>query len=238
MKHNLQLIFDFFHQLKYNNNVDWMHANKKLYERARDEFYSIGDDIVNQLSLTDASICMQNGKDSSFRLARDTRFSNNKLPYHTHFGMLITPQGKLSAMAGYFIYLQPNDDDGDYFVTSMIGAGIYAPPAKLAKIIRQAIYDDGEPMQQFLQSDMLKNSGLRFYDEEKLRGLPKEWKDSQYQDLLRSKHWMLMQNIDEKEVVESDFVMRVVNSLAAAKQWNNFLNQALLDSGESLTWKR
>lgn len=233
----IKYIFDFFRQLKYNNNVDWMHTNKKTYENARDAFYALGDKIINQLSLTDPSIAHQTAKDSSFRLARDTRFSANKLPYHTHFGLLLTPQGKMSAMAGYFIYLQPNDEDGEYFSTTMIGAGIYAPPARLAKIIREAIDDEGEILEQYLLSDTFKNSNLQLIDNEKLRALPKQWKESPHQELIKLKHWMLAQYIDEKEVESDNFINKVVNTFRAAHSWNSFLNQTLIENGENLSWK-
>ena len=144
----------------------------------------------------------------------------------------------MSAMAGYFIYLQPDDEDGDYFTTSMIGAGIYAPPAKLAKVIRQAIFDDGDVMQNYLQSDTYINSGLQLYTDETLRSLPKQWAGSPHQDLIRNKHWMLCKQLTEEESQHGNFADIAINTLSAAKEWNNFINQALIDSEESLSWKR
>lgn len=237
MTYNIHAILDFLKELKYHNSVEWMHAHYDEYRFARDEFNRMADYIISELSLFDPCFQHQSSKTLSFRLARDTRFSQNKLPYHTHFGIYHTGLGRKACAAGYFLYFQPDDEDGDYAPLSMIDAGLHKPSCAIQKVVREAIYrDENHTLQRILESPEFKANGFEFMDKEMFKRVPKEYADYECPLLVQSKSWSLYQGVHEQELLDVSFPDRVIASFRFAKPWNDFINQALLDSGIKLTW--
>ena len=237
MRYDIPAILDFLKELKYNNSVEWMHAHQKEYHFARDEFNRMADYIIQQSSLFEPAFERQTAKTIGFRLARDTRFSANKLPYHTHFGIYHTGLGRKVCAAGYFLYFQPDDEDGDYSPVSMIDGGLHKPSCAIQKVIRDAIYhDENDTLQKFLDSEAFRKSGFEFYDKDMFKRPQKQYADYAHPMLVQSKGWSLYQSVSEKELLDENFPERVIESFRIIKPWNDFINEALVDSGVKLTW--
>ena len=88
---NIPVIFQFLKEVSANNNREWFNAHKDLYEEARGEFENLLSAIITRISLFDESIRGVQVKDCTYRIYRDTRFSQDKTPYKTHLGGYITP---------------------------------------------------------------------------------------------------------------------------------------------------
>ena len=238
MRYNISAILDFLKELKYNNSLEWMHAHQKEYHFARDEFNRMGDYIIRQMQFFDPTLQHQDIKTASYRLARDTRFSMNKQPYHTHFGFYLNRFGKQCWGGGYLLYFQPDDEDGDYGPLSQICAGLYKPTCAIQKAVREAIYYDEEhTLQRILDSDAFHRSGMKFIDSEMFKRPQKDYQDYPYPQLVQSKMWLLQQDVHEKELLDENFPERVIETFRACKPWNDFINEALEDSGVKLIWK-
>lgn len=237
MKYNVPAILDFLKELKYHNSVEWMHAHQTEYKFARDEFNRMADYIISQMALFEPAFGIQTAKTIGFRLARDTRFSANKLPYHTHFGFYHTGLGRKVCAAGYFLYFQPDDEDGDYSPVSMIDAGLHKPSCAIQKVVREAIYnDENYTLRRMLESEEFRTSGFEFYDKDQFKRPQKQYADYACPLLVQSKGWSLCQNVKEKELLDENFAERVIESFRLAKPWNDFINEALVASGIKLTW--
>ena len=83
---NIPVIFQFLKEVSANNNREWFNAHKDLYEEARGEFENLLSAIITRISLFDESIRGVQVKDCTYRIYRDTRFSQDKTPYKTHLG--------------------------------------------------------------------------------------------------------------------------------------------------------
>ena len=88
-------IFKFFKKLKVNNNREWFLKHKSTFKLHELEVKVFGEEIKNRLNKFDNI-----DRFKLFRIYRDVRFSKDKTPFKTHFGLTwhrVKPQNK----AGY-----------------------------------------------------------------------------------------------------------------------------------------
>ena len=78
--------FDFLVNLEKNNNREWFLKQKEPYTKERENIISFADALLKEMNKHD-HIENESGKKMIFRIYRDVRFSKNKLPYKTHWGL-------------------------------------------------------------------------------------------------------------------------------------------------------
>ena len=86
----------FLKELAANNNKQWFDANRARYRVLRTRFEELTAELIDGIGTFDAEVRGLKPKDCIFRINRDTRFSNDKSPYKTHFSAFIAPRGKKS----------------------------------------------------------------------------------------------------------------------------------------------
>lgn len=96
---NVPVIFQFLKELSANNNREWFNAHRDEYENARNEFENLLTVIISRISLFDESIRGIEAKECTYRIYRDTRFTEDKTPYKNHFGGYINAKGKNPTIA-------------------------------------------------------------------------------------------------------------------------------------------
>lgn len=216
------LILDFLTLLKDNNNREWFHANKKLYEEAKTEVETFVNNLIPQLAVFEPSLKYVTAKECMFRIFRDVRFSKDKSPYKTNMGAWITKGGRKSPGPGYYLHIQPGE--------SMLAGGVYMPEPDKLKKIRQEVYYNAEEFKAILNEKSAKKyfNGLSDWDKQKLapRDFPKDFPDI---DLLKYRHYTFTHMIDDKQVVKQDFTKVVVKVFSLMKPLNDFLERALND---------
>lgn len=85
---------NFFDGLEANNTKEWFDANKKTYEnKVKKPFTAFIEELIAAYNALGYKIPMT-AKDAIMRINRDIRFSNDKSPYKTHMGAMISPHGK------------------------------------------------------------------------------------------------------------------------------------------------
>lgn len=104
---DIPVIFRYLKDLAANNNRDWFNAHRDAYESARSEFENLLTAVIARISTFDETIRGIEAKDCTYRIYRDTRFSQDKTPYKIHMGGYINAKGKKSDHCGYYIHLQP-----------------------------------------------------------------------------------------------------------------------------------
>ena len=67
-------IFSFFKDLKKNNNRDWFTDHKSHFKSLEQQVKTFGEQLKDQLNTHDS-------------IYRDVRFSKDKTPFKTHFGL-------------------------------------------------------------------------------------------------------------------------------------------------------
>lgn len=130
--------FRFLRGLARNNDREWFAAHKPDYEaHVREPFQQLLGDLQPALHVVSAHYRSEpRGLGSSlFRIHRDTRFSNNKLPYKAWQGArLFHARRKQVPAPSFYLHLQP----GQCF----IAAGIWHPEPQALRRIRLFIVDN------------------------------------------------------------------------------------------------
>jgi len=132
--------FRFLRSLEKNNNREWFHAHKDQYEtHVREPFLALIGDLqapLNKISKHYRADTRKNGG-SLFRIFRDTRFSNNKLPYKSWQGARFFHERRHEIPApSFYVQIQP----GDCFA----GGGMWHPEPEALKHIRGFLADNPE----------------------------------------------------------------------------------------------
>ena len=96
-------VFSFLQQLEKNNNRDWFQKNKTQFTEVQNQIKNVAFSISALLNEHDS---IENTK--VFRIYRDVRFSKNKLPYKTHFGIGFS-RTKPALRGGYYIHISANN---------------------------------------------------------------------------------------------------------------------------------
>jgi uncharacterized protein (TIGR02453 family) len=218
---NGKIILEFLNQIAANNNREWFHANKPLYNKAKKQMEDITSELIPALYEFDKTITGISAKDTVFRIFRDIRFSKNKLPYKTNMGGFMAPGGRKSVLPGYYLHIEPG--------ASFIGGGIYMPQPDNLKAIRNEIYFDVDAFKKVINEKNFQKyyGGLSdMGDSLKTapKGFDKDWPDI---DLLRYKHYVCGHNIKDEVIASDDFIPYTIDAFKAMKGLNEFLRIAI-----------
>lgn len=129
--------FDFFNELRDNNNREWFGDNKRRFrESVQEPLASFVEAMAPKLKKVSRHFVADprlNGG-SVFRIYKDVRFSKDKSPYKTHGAVQFRHAlGKDAHAPGFYVHLAPDE--------IFYGGGIWAPPAPNLLKIREAIRD-------------------------------------------------------------------------------------------------
>lgn len=210
----------FLKTLKSNNNKEWFDKHKNVYLEAKEEFEEQIDLIIKEVRRFDKKISPNlKAKDCTFRIYKDVRFSKDKTPYKTNFGASISPGGKKSLEAGYYIHLEPGG--------SFLAGGVWMPEPAMLNAIRQEIDYNPEALLKILKSASFKKYFKGFDEEDKLKTAPKGFeKDHPHIELLKNRHFIVSHRINEKDLTEKNFVNAVTAGLKAMHPLIQYLREA------------
>ncbi len=215
---DIQKILLFLKDLKANNNREWFTVNKERYEVVRADFEEISKNLIFEIAKFDEDIRNVDVKECVFRIYRDIRFSHDKTPYKTHFGVFIASAGgRKSQRGGYYLHLDP---DGCF-----IGLGVWCPPPPLLKALRQSVYDNIDELNEIRHSAGFSKYFDTFYEEDKLKtvpaGFPKDFPDA---ELLKLKHYLVEYKLSEDELKSPNFITDIASIAKSGYPLNKFLN--------------
>lgn len=214
-------LFEFLRLLAENNNRPWFQAHKTEFDELREQWYSDIDRLIAACGEWEPAYRWLNGKDCSFRIYRDTRFSQDKTPYKTYFSAGLTPRGKSSDMAGFYIAAGIGDCG--------IYGGIWAPGSEMLKKMRRAIVDNIEEFEQIINEHWLKS----FYPEwwgETLKTVPKGWpKDHPQAHLLRLLHYGREMALSPEFFENPEWPERAARMMKPLKPLIDFINYTLFE---------
>lgn len=215
-------IFRFFKQLAENNNRKWFEQNKSEFKALETEVKQFGEALKDQLNQNDSI-----DRFKVFRIYRDVRFSKDKTPYKTHFG-LTWHRTKPEFRGGYYLHLKPDD--------IFLACGFWDPAPADLKRIRQEIDLDGDEYRNLINAPALKNIWGELQGN-KVRTSPKGYaKDHPDIDLLRLKQHIFMIRYTEEEVTARDFMNRLDAAIQAVRPFVDYMSAVLTTNanGESL----
>lgn len=214
--------FDFFEDLKKNNNRTWFNDNKKRYV----EF------VVNPISEFIVCIAPRLKKISShytadprphggsmFRIYRDTRFSKDKTPYKTYAGIQFRHKAGKSAHApGFYVHLAT---DGLYF-----GGGVWTPPAPHLNRIRDYIADNVRAWARVSNAKKVRDVGG--IKGNSLKRPPRGF-DAEHIHIedLKRKSFYVMTEAEPSAAMKPEFIDEVTEAFRRAVPLNRFISGAL-----------
>ena len=215
-------IFTFLNALKNNNERQWFKENISTFRTAESEvklFYSQLYDQLNQLDSID------NFK--VFRIYRDIRFSKNKTPYKTHFGMAFHRE-KPALRGGYYIHIEPNN--------SFLGVGFWGPSPKDLYRIRKELEADADELREIINKPTFKKYwGILKGDE--LKTAPKGFNKTHANiDLIKKKQYTFYKEITDEELVSDDFSVLLEDHFKHIRPYFDYMSNLLTTNlnGESL----
>lgn len=214
--------FSFFSELSDKNNRDWFEKNKPRFKSLEGEMKDFINQVTQGLNQHDHI-----EKAKLFRIYRDVRFSKNKTPYKTHFGMAFHRE-KPALRGGYYIHLEAGK--------SFFGVGFWAPnPADLFRIRKELEVDADEFRELMSAADFKKYWGGLDGDEVKTapKGFSKEHPNI---DLIRKKQYVFIKNLTDKAVLSEDFLKTVDNHFRSIRPFFDYMSSVLTTdlNGESL----
>jgi uncharacterized protein (TIGR02453 family) len=216
----MEKTLDFLKKLKSNNNRDWFEANKGKYLAAKEEYEMLVDKVIKGIVKFDKLISPGlKGKDCTFRIYKDVRFSKDKTPYKTNMGASINPGGKKSLVAGYYLHVEPG--------AGFLAGGVYMPDPETLNAVRQEIDYNPDPLLKILKSTSFKKYFKGIDDEGKLKTAPKGFaKDHPHLDILQNKHFLVSYPLSDKQIMAKDFHEVVVAGFKAMYPFLNYLRAA------------
>ena len=217
-KSTLKFLLD----IKDNNNKAWLDANRHVFDAAKADFEQMVTEIIEGLGKSDEEIAMLTAKECVFRQNRDVRFSKDKSPYKINMGASIDRGGKKSGFAGYYFHCEPGNN-------SMIGGGLWQPPADALKKVRQEIdycFDEFKSITN--NKDFKKQYGDLQRGEFALSREPKGYeKDNPAIEYLKLKSFVAMHPLTDAELTSKGVADKIITGFKSLTPLIKFINRAL-----------
>jgi uncharacterized protein (TIGR02453 family) len=221
-------ILEFLRLIKVNNNREWFNENKNLYLTAKEHFDNIANQIIEGVKQFDSSCKDLTLKDCTYRFYRDVRFSKDKSPYKTHFGVFVCPKGKTSSWAGYYFHIEPTiikeeTTNPSFPSNSILCCGTYNPDNLMLEIIRENILLYGKNYINAIN----KAKGFHLCTESSLKKLPRNVESSKYDKYIKLKAHLVEMNLDEKFLMQDNVTDLVVEKFKSCYDYVSFLNESI-----------
>ena len=211
-------IFRFFKKLEQNNNREWFEQQKPEFKAMETKVKQFGEALKDQLNQHDSI-----DRFKLFRVYRDVRFSKDKTPYKTHFG-LTWHRTKPQYRGGYYLQLKPND--------IFLACGFWDPNPADLKRIRQEIDMDADEYRDLINEPNFK----RIWGElqgDSVKTAPKGYaKDHPNIDLLRYKQHIFMLRYTEEDVAAANFLDRLDTALQAVRPFVDYMSALLTTNAD------
>ena len=215
-------IFSFFKKLKFNNQRDWFIENKPAFKLYEAQVKVFGEELKNRLNKFDNI-----DRFKVFRIYRDIRFSKDKTPFKTHFG-LTWHRSKPQYRGGYYLHISPGNN--------FLACGFWDPnPDDLKRIRQEFMYEAQEFKSIINETDFSSVWGDLNGTELKTapRGINKNHLEI---DLIRKKQYIFSIPYSNKEVCEEGFIDKVEDALKKARPFVDYMSEVLTtdENGQSL----
>lgn len=206
-------VFAFYKDLIDNNNREWFEPQKARFKALESELKGFNEKVKNGLEETDDI-----EKVKTFRIYRDVRFSKNKTPYKTHFGVSFHRK-KPNLRGGYYMHLAPQN--------SFIASGFWNPnPMDLLRI-RKDLEMDAQELRKIITDFRFKKAWGELQGDV-VKTSPKGFNiDHQDIDLIRHKQFLFTKRFDDKSVLSSDFKKEVIKNFTAIRPFFDYMTSVL-----------
>ncbi|TGL03749.1 DUF2461 domain-containing protein [Leptospira levettii] len=219
MKLSIEVI-QFLSDLKKNNKRDWFLENKSRFDEIQKELLSYTGALLSGIEKFDSSMKGIDPKSCIFRIYKDVRFSKDKSPYKTHFGIFMRGGNRKIDGTGYYLHIEP---DG-----SLLGGGCYQPDAQSLYKIRDRIANDSKGFLKIINDAKFYDTfGNEFYAE-KVKTVPRGFaKDHPMIETLKYKGFAVAKNLKNGDLTSKLSSEDLVKLFRFVYPLNQFLDQAM-----------
>ncbi len=208
---------DFLKLLAKNNNREWFNKNKGRYLKEYESMIAFADDLLREMRKHD-NIETASGKDSLFRIYRDTRFSKDKTPYKTYWaGSFKRATKKLRG--GYYFQIESGG--------SLAAGGFFSPDTGNLLRIRQDIDLNYPDWKKMLSGKPI----LKTFDKlkgEKVATTPKGFsKDNPAIEILKHKQFYFERKFSDKEVMAPGFLKELNQTFKNLRPYFDYMSEVL-----------
>ncbi|MBQ6571337.1 MAG: DUF2461 domain-containing protein [Alistipes sp.] len=211
-------IINFLEELAANNDRAWFEANRDRYKAVKSRMDAVAKDFIEAVAAFDPSVEGVQVKDATYRIYRDTRFTKDKSPYKTWFGVYVCPRGKRSGLSGYYMHVEP--DQNHY----MLCTGAYCPTAGEIKSVREEIMTEGENFVETIRQA----EGFDIDWSTAYKRMPQGWSaEDPHSEYYRLRNFLLVKLIDRDFVLSDDFISRAADQMSRTRPFNDTLNRAI-----------
>ena len=214
----------FLRALKRNNDGEWFRAHRadyvthiqeplhRLLETLNDDLH----DVAPELACT--------ARESTFRMYRDTRFSEDKTPMKTHVAWSLRPRGfPKGYAAGLYAQFDPRE--------TWIGGGLYHPEPPVRTAEREHIATHHRRLTRIVGAPAFVTH-LGALDGDRLTRVPRGFDpDHPAADYLKFKDWMVSRSLPGTFVTEAAFYPTLLAIFRAAAPLIRFLNEPIAAGG-------
>lgn len=214
-------VFEFLRTLREHNDREWFNENKPRYLELKSFFEEIVGRLIERIAIWDEDVQGLRAKDCIFRIYRDMRFSQDKIPYKTHFGAYISGfGGRNSGRCGYYLHLEPGG--------SLLAGGCYNPSPTLLKKIRQDIYENVEEFVSIVQNPDFVKEFHGIEETGKLKRVPRPYPEDFVEgDLLKYKHYDIYTYREDRWFENDDWLDQAEKVFKKMYPLNRFLNYTI-----------
>ena len=212
----------FFKKLKKNNNRDWFAENKPKFKKLELEIKAFGEELKDRLNEFDNV-----DRFKLFRIYRDIRFSKDKTPFKTHFG-LTWHRTKPLYRGGYYLHISPGKN--------FLACGFWDPNTNDLKRIRKELEYDAKEFRDIIASKEFFSVWGNLEGSE-LKTAPRNFdKNHPDIDLIRKKQYIFSISFSDEEVFEPQFINKLENALKTVRPFTDYMSDVLTsdENGESL----
>ncbi len=215
-------VFQFFSKLAKNNNRKWFECRKTEFKALESEVKIFVKEIESALQEHDKI-----EKAKIFRIYRDVRFSKNKSPYKTHFGMAFHRE-KPPLRGGYYIHLEPNN--------SFLGVGFWGPSAADLFRIRKELEVDAAELREIMADPTFKSYWGTLQGDE-VKTAPKGFnKEHPNIDLIKKKQYTFHHRLSDQQVFDPNFSELIDDHFQNIRPYFDYMSSVLTNdlNGESI----
>ena len=206
-------ILSFFAELETNNNREWFEPQKKRFKALEAEMKQFSADLVEAMNEHDSI-----DRFKLFRLYRDVRFSKDKTPFKTHFGISFHRE-KPALRGGYYLHIKPGDN--------FIATGFWNPDKDDLKRIRKEMEIDAEEFRDIMAEPSFKTIWGTLEGDE-VKTAPKGFsKEDPSIDLIKKKAYLFTKRYSDKEVLSKDFLQQVNADFQAVRPFFDYMSSVL-----------
>ena len=214
----MKTILDFLSDLSVNNDRTWFEANRDRYKRVKSRMDEVAAEFIEAVAVFDPAVKGVKVKDATYRIYRDTRFTKDKSPYKTWFGVYVCPRGKKSGFSGYYMHVEP--DQNHY----MLCTGAYCPTAGEIKSVREEIMTEGDAFVEAIQAA----EGFEVDWSSALKRMPQGWSaDDSHSEYYRLRNYILVKMVDKDYFLRPDAIQRAAEDMRCTRAFNDTLNRAI-----------